>query len=85
MTGECEHTLEGHSEDVNSAQFSPDGLKIVSASDDKSVRVWSAVTGECEQTLEGHSESVMSAQFSPDGLKIVSASGDQIGVANVCD
>ena len=30
--------------DVNSAQFGPDGQKIVSASDDKTVRVWSAVS-----------------------------------------
>eukprot|EP01051_Picozoa_sp_SAG22_P021859 SAG22_NODE_4998_length_1111_cov_2.028656_3_plen_103_part_01 len=54
-----------------------DGQKIVSASSDETVRVWSAVTGECEQTLEGHSDWVMSAQFSPDGQKIVSASWDE--------
>eukprot|EP01051_Picozoa_sp_SAG22_P000303 SAG22_NODE_7_length_40155_cov_25.241356_16_plen_58_part_00 len=46
VTGECEQTLEGHSEEVNSAQFSPDGQKIVSMSSDDAVRVWSAVTGE---------------------------------------
>eukprot|EP01046_Picozoa_sp_COSAG06_P110101 COSAG06_NODE_56611_length_284_cov_0.059459_1_plen_50_part_10 len=50
MTGECEQTLAGHSGGVNSAAFSRDGQKIVSASLDKTVRVWSALTGECEQT-----------------------------------
>eukprot|EP01046_Picozoa_sp_COSAG06_P119750 COSAG06_NODE_67045_length_253_cov_0.493506_2_plen_43_part_01 len=30
--------------------FSREGQKIVSASADKTVRVWSALTGECEQT-----------------------------------
>eukprot|EP01051_Picozoa_sp_SAG22_P002774 SAG22_NODE_127_length_18798_cov_11.748757_6_plen_237_part_00 len=70
------HQLIGHGNAVNSAQFSPDGQKIVSASWDETVRVWSAVMGECEQTLEGHSSYVMSAQFSPDGRKIVSASED---------
>ena len=39
----------------DSAQFSPDGTNIVSASYDKTVRVWSVATGECVQTLEGHS------------------------------
>eukprot|EP01051_Picozoa_sp_SAG22_P031348 SAG22_NODE_12648_length_434_cov_1.997015_1_plen_137_part_10 len=71
------HQLLGHSEAVKSAQFSPDGLKIVSSSMDKTVRIWSAITGECERTLEGHSGSVWSAEFSPDGLKIVSASSDE--------
>ena len=37
----------------DSAQFSPDGTNIVSASYDKTVRVWSVATGECVQTLEG--------------------------------
>ena len=42
-----------------SAQFSPDGTNIVSASDDQTVRVWSVATGECVQTLEGHSVGVI--------------------------
>ena len=50
--------MKGHSEMVTWAQFSPDGEKIVSASNDNTVRVWSAETGECEQTLEGHNEPV---------------------------
>ena len=66
-----------HSDEVNSARFSPDGTNIVSASWDETVRVWSVATGECVQTLEGHSGWVNSAQFSPDGTNIVSASGDK--------
>eukprot|EP01047_Picozoa_sp_COSAG01_P102157 COSAG01_NODE_31786_length_591_cov_1.510163_1_plen_188_part_10 len=62
---------------VRSAQFSLDGQNIVSASSDKTVRVWSAATGECVQTLAGHSSWVFSAQFSPDGQNIVSASWDR--------
>ena len=79
MTGECEQTLEGHLNAVNSASFSPDGTKVVSGSNDQTVRIWDAVTGECEQTLEGHSEAVNSASFSPDGTKVVSGSADNTG------
>eukprot|EP01048_Picozoa_sp_COSAG05_P024089 COSAG05_NODE_5505_length_1157_cov_2.094518_1_plen_129_part_00 len=62
---------------VNPASFSPDGTKIVSGSDDTTVRIWDAVSGDCEQTLEGHSRDVTSASFSPDGTKVVSGSGDK--------
>jgi WD40 repeat protein len=51
--------------------------KIVSASYDKTVRVWDAATGDCEQTMTGHTNWVLSAAFSPEGQKIVSASADK--------
>jgi WD40 repeat protein len=61
---------------VNSAMFSPDGQSIVSTSDDRMARVWSATTGELLATLEGHTSDVLSAAFSPDGRSIVTASED---------
>ena len=48
VTGECEQSLAGHTDWVNSASFSHDGEKVVSASWDYTLRIWSAVTGECE-------------------------------------
>ena len=74
--GRCVLTLKGHSNGVVSVCFSPDGAKIVSASQDSTVRVWNAATGERELTLKGHIDAVMSACFSPDGARIVSASLD---------
>ena len=68
--------LKGHTGYANSAVFSPNGKLIVSASDDKTVRIWDAQTGQELQKMEGHTSSVYSASFSPDGKRIVSSSWD---------
>ncbi len=69
-------TLEGHSDDVWSADYSPDRSKVVSSSVDKTIKIWDAKTGKELATLEGHSGGVYNVAFSPDGTKIVSGSGD---------
>jgi WD40 repeat protein len=65
---------------VNSAAFSADGRFIVSASDDKTLRLWDVKTAlPIGAPLSGHSESVRNAAFSPllgAPLHIVSASAD---------
>ena len=47
-------TLKGHTDDVNSVAFSPDGKRIVSGSGDKTVKVWDADKGQEILTLKGH-------------------------------
>ena len=47
------HLLSGHADWVNSVAFSTDGSKVVSGSDDKTVKIWSADNGEVLQTLSG--------------------------------
>jgi WD40 repeat protein len=69
--------LRAHESRVWSAQFSPDGKRIVTVVDDGTARVSDAATGQAVTVLRGHEGPVNSAQFSPDGKQIVTASRDR--------
>ncbi|KAK3947359.1 hypothetical protein QBC32DRAFT_328628 [Pseudoneurospora amorphoporcata] len=70
-------TLEGHSRYITSVAFSPDGQRLASGSDDKTIKIWDPASGSCLQTLEGHSDYVTSVAFSPDGQRLASGSDDK--------
>src|SRR6516165_8341890 len=70
-------TLQGHENPVNNAQFSPDGMSVVTASSDKAARLWETKSGRLLATLQVHDSPVNSAQFSPDGMSVVTASSDK--------
>ena len=71
------HVFGDHSGAVKSVAFSQDGLKVVSASQDCTARVWSTESGREIQKFDGHSGWVYSVAFSQDGLKAVSGSFDR--------
>jgi WD40 repeat protein len=59
------------------AVFSPDGRRIASLGEDKTVRLWDAQTGREMLTLRGHDAPVRSVAFTPDGRQIITASDDK--------
>ena len=65
----------GHEKGVNSAVFSPDGTRILTASGDKTARLWDN-QGNLLVVLSGHEDGINSAVFSPDGNQILTASSD---------
>ncbi|WP_018432160.1 nSTAND1 domain-containing NTPase [Paraburkholderia atlantica] len=69
--------LSGHRDAVDSAVFSPDGKRMVTASWDGTARVWDAATGKQIVQLSGHQGLVYSAAFDPDGRRVVTASADR--------
>jgi WD40 repeat protein len=62
--------LAGHDDSVVDAAFSPDGRRVVTASSDRSARLWDASSGKQIAILAGHSDRLSSASFSPSGRRI---------------
>jgi WD40 repeat protein len=66
---------------VNCAAFSPDGSRIITASDDGRLRVWDRQDGQRIDTVASmsHDASVRFAVYSPNGRYIVTTSDDGTG------
>ena len=75
--GPLVRVLAGHSREVNGVAVTPDGKRTVSASSDKTLKVWDLESGKELQTLAGHSSGVTAVAVTPDGKLAVSASSDQ--------
>ena len=85
-TGKLLHTLggrSGHTKPVTDAEYSPNGLEVVTVGDDHTGRIWSARTGRLlRRPLVGHSFNVNTGSFSPDGQWIVTSSQFTAGLWN---
>ncbi len=78
-------TLPGHDHSVSAIRFIPSGTAeapasgnlLVSASRDKSLRIWDVSTGYCIKTLRGHADWVRDVAASFDGRWLFSVGNDQ--------
>jgi WD40 repeat protein/energy-coupling factor transporter ATP-binding protein EcfA2 len=70
--------LHGHTDEIESVAFSPDGRTLASAADDTTIRFWNARTHkQLGAPLRGHTNSVTSVAFSPDGRTLASGGADR--------
>ncbi|CAE6427211.1 unnamed protein product, partial [Rhizoctonia solani] len=67
----------GHSQPVQSVAFSTNGRRVVSGSEDKTLRVWGVQKGDSiDEPFKGHEGAVLSVVVSHDGKRAASGSAD---------
>ncbi|KAL8920505.1 MAG: hypothetical protein Q9208_006255 [Pyrenodesmia sp. 3 TL-2023] len=83
--GALEHTLFGHSAWIVAIAFSQDGERLVSASFDETIRLWSPKTGASGMVVSGIPglAKVVIIAFSPNGKHVVS--GNEEGIILILD
>ena len=62
--GTCVQAFKGHTQGIRSVVWSKDCSRALSASEDKTLRLWDTATGQCLRVFEGHDDKVSSAVWS---------------------
>lgn len=67
---------QGHFDAMNALCYSPDGSRVVTASDDGKLKVWDINSGFCLMTFTEHTSAVSAVAFAKKGQVMFSASMD---------
>jgi YD repeat-containing protein len=68
--------IRGHRKDLRLARYSPDGRRVVTASDDNTARLWDAGAGQERAVLRGHALPLGGAEWSDDGSRVLTHAQD---------
>ncbi|TPX45226.1 hypothetical protein SeLEV6574_g03999 [Synchytrium endobioticum] len=71
------YTFKAHDKDINSIAVSPNDKTFATASQDKTIKIWSADSGTHLGTCTGHKRGVWCVAYSPTDATLASSSGDK--------
>ncbi len=74
-SGEVLQTLSGHQQPVQAVAFTPDGVRLATASVDHSVKIWELYTGKEIATLQGHKDAVNDVVYNPKDQNMLATAG----------
>ncbi len=80
-SGRVLSVLRGHDQAPHTLKFTRDSQRLVTASDDKTLRVWNVLTGEAIRVLHPHRSSNSCMRISEDGRRAVVSDKSRV---NVC-
>lgn len=77
-------SLIGHKDGVKCVVFYNENTRLISGSQDKTIKIWNLIEGECVKTLEGHKSGVTCLKLVNDENEWL-ASGSNDGCINLWD
>ena len=76
-TGLQLRVFKGHTDELMTVTFSPNGETILTGSKDTTARLWDIKTQRLIHTFKGHTSYILLAVFSPDGSTVLTGSADK--------
>ena len=70
------HELRGHTDAIYNAEWTRDGKRLLTASDDSTARIWNVADGTAQVVLRGHDDDVYRAHLSTDERFVATSSLD---------